>query len=130
MSCHIAAADMVLLMCHRERGTEKSARPLSLNATDHHSAMDAADWLAVLCSALEALEPGSLVDSVYDTKDVAVKFQRDGDEFTGYASLKNDPRGGVVGGRAVPRMGPRITRMSDSLTEIVNAIRSARSSRL
>lgn len=103
---------------------------MSLKATDHHSAMDAADWLAVLCSALEPVEPGSLVDSVYDARDVAVKFQRDGDEFTGYAILKDDPRGGVVGGRAVPRMGPRITRMKDALAEIVQAIRMARSSRL
>jgi hypothetical protein len=95
-----------------------------------HSTTDAADWLAMLCSALEAVEPGSLVDSVYDTNDVAVKFQRDGDEFTGYAILKDDPRGGVVGGRAVPRMGPRITRMNDALAEIAHAIRSARSSRL
>jgi hypothetical protein len=116
-------------MCHLESAL-KRARALSLKATDHHSAMDPADWLAVLCSALESVEPGSLVDSVYDTKDVAVKFQRDGDEFTGYASLKDDPRGGVVGGRAVPRMGPRITRMSDALAEIVHAVRTARASRL
>src|SRR5580700_7312460 len=101
----------VLLMCHVEPAL-KRARALGLKATDHHSAMDPADWLAVLCSALESVEPGSLVDSVYDTKDVAVKFQRDGDEYTGYASLKDDPRGGVVGGCAVPRMGPKITTIS------------------
>jgi hypothetical protein len=126
----MSARAAVLLVCPFERGTEKRARALSLKATDLHSAMDAAEWLAVLCSALESVEPGSLVESVYDARDVAVKFQRDGDEFTGYATLKDDPRGGVVGGRAVPRMGPRITRMSDSLAEIVHAIRSARSSRL
>jgi hypothetical protein len=57
-----------------------------------------ADWLALLCSALELVEPGLLVDSVYDTRDVAVKFQRDSDKFTGYARLKDDPRGGGVGG--------------------------------
>jgi hypothetical protein len=84
----------------------------------------------VLCSALGSVELGSLVDSVYDMKDMAIKFQRDGDEFTGYASLKDDPRGGVVGGCAVPRMGPKITTISDARTEIVHAIRSARSSRL
>ena len=99
-------------------------------ASDYFATMDAGDWLRLLCRMLVSQEPGEFMDSVYDTKDIAVRFQRDEDEFTGYAMLKHDPRGGIVGGCAVKRIGPRITRVSEAAAEVAKAIRTARSSRL
>ena len=98
--------------------------------TDYFATMDAAEWLRLLCRSLLTLEPGAFIDSVYDTKDVAVRFQRDDDTYTGYATLKHDPRGGIVGGCAVRRIGPRLTSVSDAVAEVAQAIRTARSSRI
>ena len=99
-------------------------------ASDYFATMDPADWLRLLCRTLLSKEPGEFIDSVYDTKDVAVRFQRDDDEFTGYAALKHDPRGGIVGGSAVRRIGPKITSVSEAVAEVAQAIRAARCSRL
>ena len=92
--------------------------------------MDPADWLRLVCRMLLSKEAGAFINSVYDTKDVAVRFQRDDDEFTGYATLKNDARGGIVGGCAIRRLGPRLSSVSEAVAEIASAIRTARSSRL
>ncbi len=96
----------------------------------YFATMDAADWLRLLCRSLLTQEPGAFINSSYDTKDVIVKFQRDGDEYTGYAALKHDPRGGIAGGCAVRRIGPRITQVGDAVAEIAQAIRAARSLRV
>lgn len=108
----------------------KSLETRNTLPSDYFTTMDPADWLRLLCRMLLTDEPGAFIDSVYDTKDVAVRFQRDGEEFTGYAALKQDPRGGIVGGCAVRRIGPRITTVSDAAAEVAQAIRTARSSRL
>ena len=87
------------------------------------------DWLRLVCRDLSADEPGALIDDVYQTKDVAVKFQREGDEFKGFAALKKVPKSGQVNGCVVQRMGPRRTATTEAVEAIVHAIRTARASR-
>jgi hypothetical protein len=99
-------------------------------ASDYFATMDPADWLRLVCRTLLSSEAGAFIDRVYDTNDVVVRFQRDEDEFTGYAALKHDPRGGIVGGCPVHRIGPRLTSVREAATEVANAIRAARSSRI
>jgi hypothetical protein len=96
-------------------------------ASDYFAAMNPADWLRLVCRTLLHSEAGAFIDSVYDIKDISVRFQRVDDEFSGYAALKHDPRGGIVGGCAVRRIGPRLSSVSEAVAEIATAIRKARS---